>query len=274
MTERICQIYELLDPDGAIRYVGYTSQTKESRLKWHIRCAEKGRQEHVYRWIRSIAPAHPTPRLICEVPESLVDETERYWIARRRAEGHKLTNMAPGGKGHLGYKQRPESIAKRAAALKGRPCADTTRAGISLGNHGKRRTDEARAKMSAAKRGKTWSPAQRAALEKVRPKSEPAPNPDPQYCDLCESGPFRGVRGVVRHKEHKHKIFSRGAQYGSNDQYVRNPRRKRQPQRESGDCTFCGRTFSSPASASNHERKMHPSQLSPLRLSEETSHAT
>lgn len=97
------RIYKLVDPRSpdAVRYVGKTSRELHDRLYRHLREAALGLKAHRFHWIRSLAKDGVTPSIIEIETVSDTDwpEREKYWIARLSADGHNLTNNAPGGLG-------------------------------------------------------------------------------------------------------------------------------------------------------------------------------
>ena len=97
--------------------------------------------------------------------EDLKDR-ENFWIDKYRAEG---TAYNPCGSTAKGFKHTDEVKAKISAAHKGKPKSDETKAKISAGNKGKVMSDESRAKMSAAKKGKKRGPYKKRAAKLTGP---------------------------------------------------------------------------------------------------------
>lgn len=134
-------IYALFDPrePDRIRYVGQTILPVGVRLGKHIaQC--RYRQTYSKSWIKSLLRDGVTPeyRVLEEVEDDAqLDEAEIRWIAKLRAEGHRLTNIAEGGSsGNRGRKRGS--------------MPQETRDKIGAANRGKSKSAEARAKMSAA----------------------------------------------------------------------------------------------------------------------------
>ena len=124
-----------------VRYVGVTTQKPAKRMKGHIGEARRGGGK-AYRlnWMRSLLSDGIKPQM--EVIESGSAErdwarSEQKWIAHYRGLGCKLTNLTNGGEGTPGCWRSDEVRAKMSAAQKG-----------------KKASAEARAKMSAARTGK------------------------------------------------------------------------------------------------------------------------
>lgn len=190
-------IYVLCCPlTGAIRYVGKTRMTLAERLSQHLRWYKT---DHKTSWLKSLAKQGLKP-IIREIEriENSDDRDwqrrERFWIQHFRNEGCNLTNMEEGGLGgvclseetkkkisignigkNLGKKMPPRSEEYRAAVskrkkgtkmseeqkekLRGpRNLSDETRAAMSAAKKGKKLSDETRQRMSDAKKGKPGRP--------------------------------------------------------------------------------------------------------------------
>lgn len=105
MTRRRVKVYCLKDPrDGAVRYVGVTTRTLARRLETHL-------------MLRNRKPKHPKTLWFLELERFLLSPliellemvdfddwqtAERRWIAHYAALAPGLTNLDPGGNGHLG----------------------------------------------------------------------------------------------------------------------------------------------------------------------------
>lgn len=110
---RVTRIYVLRDPrTGEVRYVGKTALSLAGRMSAHRRDARGGRQTHSAKWIRALLRAgiEPIAQVIEEVAEGWA-ERERFWIAHFRAQGARLTNLADGGGGVIGWKMPPGMLA-------------------------------------------------------------------------------------------------------------------------------------------------------------------
>lgn len=175
-------IYGLHAGDGDIRYIGQCIDP-EGRLREHLYpCNLRGETPKV-RWLRSVLESGGMPQLVVlEQTDSRAWRTaEQRHIAGARAAGWRLTNIRSGGDGILGWKPRPdtlakiaakatgrkrsaESRAKQAAAQLGRRASDAARQAISRSLQGRVMTQEARAKMAAAKAGRQLSDEHKAKL--------------------------------------------------------------------------------------------------------------
>lgn len=210
---RIVNIYALVEPKTKeVRYIGYTIHSIEKRRDAHVREARRGDRRNAYknRWINSLNEI-PDVILVDVVDEDDADEAERLWILHYRTQGSCLTNLTLGGRGQLGFKQSEATIARRVAAITGHTVSETARAAISAANTGKRRTAESKAKMSARKKGRPWTEVQWAAHRLKYPEKPPIV--DPRFCELCGTGPYKGVRGLYRHGEQTHSIKISGGRY-------------------------------------------------------------
>ena len=147
MGENLVSIYALIDPrDNSVRYVGKTTMTLAGRLSAHVSDCHK-RNNHRSNWIKLLLRlgVRPVIELIEEVPADVWEDRERYWIAHFIESGSALTNSTTGGE--KGAEASQEVRAKMAAAKRGKP-----------GNHrGMKHTPEAIAKMKAALKGRKSS---------------------------------------------------------------------------------------------------------------------
>jgi hypothetical protein len=172
-------IYSLEDPrGGGVRYVGITHQEPQKRLRGHLSKARRGARSHLFNWIRKLQADGVEP--ILRVLESGSGEgwgaAETQWIAWHRTLGCDLTNATDGGEGCPGHKVSLEARQKMREARLGKPLSPEHKAKVAAGNRGKKmrpesialgvekrcgfkHTAEARAKISAARKGKAgWIP--------------------------------------------------------------------------------------------------------------------
>ncbi len=104
-------LYSSAEP-GVIRYVGQTQNEMRRRLADHIRRALAGYRSHKVSWIRTtINDGHVVLSSFLALASSNdeADELERYYIAKLRAEGVRLTNNADGGRVNRGHKHDAEA---------------------------------------------------------------------------------------------------------------------------------------------------------------------
>lgn len=148
MSARPWYIYALKDPrTDAIRYVGYTVNLSH-RMRGHLYdCTRE--ETYKARWIRGLIARNLQP--IVEVLETGTGDweaAERAWIEKLRAGGHRLTNILGGGGGRTGIPQTAEARAKTSAALMGHPVSAEARAKMSAAKKGGRLSKEHKSKIS------------------------------------------------------------------------------------------------------------------------------
>ncbi len=151
-------IYALCCPSsGEARYVGKTIDTK-TRLRAHM--SEK-MNSYKKNWITSLAkknllPVFKSLEVILDSNDLDWQERERWWIAKMREDGHRLTNLEDGGVG--GKILHEETKTKISLANKGRkPSPQTVEASVAA-RKGKKMSQETRDKMSKSHKGVKPSP--------------------------------------------------------------------------------------------------------------------
>jgi len=134
-------VYALLCPKcGCPRYVGKSTkgiqriaEHRKSLHEWDGKNHWDGSRHKVF-WVRSLLEQGLTFDyvILTFLPSGeQLDEAERYWIQFFRERGCPLTNITDGGDGTSGWKQSPETIAKRIAHFRGRTISPEMRARIS-----------------------------------------------------------------------------------------------------------------------------------------------
>ncbi len=160
-------IYGLMDPDsGAVRYIGKSVRPVE-RLGNHMNERSKC---HRSNWLQSLRAQGKRPDLV--LFEQIEgdwpwQESERYWIARGRAEGWPLTNCTDGGDGVPGLP--PETRARMTAVWTGRKHRPESIEKMRTASTMQRHSDATKARMSAAHKGREilWIGKVAAALRKL-----------------------------------------------------------------------------------------------------------
>lgn len=138
-------------PDGTPFYVGKGSMYRAFRVK-------HSRNECHRAVVSECGPDNVRVSLIeCETDEE-ARETEKRLIAEYR-QSYALANLSTGGQGAAGYKHTPEARQNMSASRRGRTLSLEHRAAIGAGGLGRKQTEETRQKMSAA-----WTPERRLAL--------------------------------------------------------------------------------------------------------------
>lgn len=123
----ISYIYSLRDPLSLeVRYIGMTINP-DKRLYDHTSAPSNDHRGHWLKTLKRVG-VRPIMELLEAVPTSDVDEAERWWIAKYKESGAKLTNIQAGG--------RAVSTAARerkGASLRGRKRSPEACASISAG---------------------------------------------------------------------------------------------------------------------------------------------
>lgn len=179
-------IYYLHNGDNIPRYIGYTTQLPITRLRQHKNEADAGESGGKNNWIRSIGSAnlHMEIMEVCsEVPLWKLYSIEVAHITAGYAKGYDLTNGTPGGEGvppgtkpwntgkkvqyseehlqkirnslagnqyMLGRKHTDEAKAKVSAARAGKPLSEEHKRRISEGGKGVPKSEETKARMRLA----------------------------------------------------------------------------------------------------------------------------
>lgn len=146
-------LYQISFPNGK-SYIGVTQKPPERRWAEHRYNSEKNREDRALnRALRKYGAVAATFRVLVVADDfNYLLNLERRAIAAYATFGRGGYNMTVGGEGSLGYRHTPESLAIMSATHKGRPY------------HGVPYTAEARAKMSAAQRGRKRSASFRAKV--------------------------------------------------------------------------------------------------------------
>lgn len=121
-------IYALIDPTTQeIRYVGKTIDITK-RMQRHKRDALRGNTAiKRVAWLRGLSSKghDPDVEILCEATDKNWQQQEQHFIEKLKAEGHRLTNMTPGGEyGSCGgveswnYGRRCREETKQKIALK------------------------------------------------------------------------------------------------------------------------------------------------------------
>lgn len=183
-------VYALKDPrTDEVRYVGCT-RSLANRLAVHIYKARKQTNKRAL-WIQDVLRAGLSPTL-CVLETGVGDggeAAEMRYIQEYRAAGCDLANSTDGGKGSIGYKHSDERRAALSASMKGRdvgkkypdavrarmsaaqrarPPEDLDRARERLLFYSLNRSEETRAKLAAANKGRKWSDETRAKIMAAR----------------------------------------------------------------------------------------------------------
>lgn len=165
-------IYGLVDPrTNLVRYVGKSSNgLQRPKAHWQHKHTRETR-DYAHNWVRDVLSAGLLPSITVlkelESEENL-NERERFWIAHyRKIPENKLTNQADGGGGCSGMKfpnrKGPSEEVRRriSQTLTGRKLSPERCKAIGEANkfkRGKKRSEEAKLRMSLAHKGKHQPP--------------------------------------------------------------------------------------------------------------------
>lgn len=139
-------VYLLVDPTTNMPF--YVGKGKGRRCDYHLWEARFKTYKKSYKLhkIRKLLSKGIIPKVVKveeNVSDTLAKDFEMLIIAELRSLNIKLTNVTEGGDGGLGLKPSKETRLKTSLALKGRPSP----------MKGRLQTDEAKAKMSAQRKG-------------------------------------------------------------------------------------------------------------------------
>lgn len=216
-------IYGLFDPRSPLmlyncRYIGQTIQSSTERRGQHITDSRSGKQRYVHKWIRKMESDGVSPVIVIidrfdDNDYDAIDGAERFWIAKGRGDGWRLTNHNDGGRGNRGYKHTEETKAKISEAHTGRKLptrSEEWRRKQSEAHAGKKRSPESIAKAAESNRGRKRSPETRKAIsdgnmgrtvsDETRQKISDSKSgvPNPKLADA--------LRGRPLSEDHKQKI--------------------------------------------------------------------
>jgi len=162
-------IYLLTNTINGKTYVGLTTQPLPERWKQHCRFSRKGSMTHLHCAIRKHGENAFTYQVLEHTTTERMNDRERHYIAELQSQ----YNMTIGGEGCVGITRSEETRKKMSASQKGKPKSEQHRARLSAAvageNHprygktgeqhpfyGKHHTDETRRKMQSAHSRYTW----------------------------------------------------------------------------------------------------------------------
>lgn len=149
-------IYALIDGERRPRYVGQTKLTLHQRLQRHLSLARSGRWDRdLDRWLRSDDSVSIT--ILRHCVSSDADECERFWIAWFRQGGENLFNISRGGKRGGGFPHTDAAKAKVSAARKGKPLSGEHRQKLADAHRGVALSEEHRAAIARGGKGRIAS---------------------------------------------------------------------------------------------------------------------
>jgi len=154
-------VYALADPrSGDIRYIGRSSSGL-IRPRAHTGKTALLEGNYKARWIRKILSIGLRPSIVVlneyDTQDQLPD-AEQAWIAFGRGCGWRLTNATDGGEGSVGLVTSDDAKRKLSEARKGKPLSAEHRAAIGRSMIGRRLGPESREKIRLSKVGKRRPP--------------------------------------------------------------------------------------------------------------------
>jgi len=176
-------IYFLVDPrTDEIRYVGKTEQKLEARITSHMRDRENSHKVH---WLNQLRKENLRPRgVILSVVNDgeCWKEAERYWIAKLKEMGARLTNNTIGGDGVSGVSG--PSKERMLATWRGRKHSPETIEKLKIARAKRITSEETKAKMSRSQKGRkiTWADALSNAVRKLNREQAQ------QICERIKNG--------------------------------------------------------------------------------------
>ena len=140
-------LYSISNPQEH-RYIGISQyDTAEKRFTKHRYNAKEGSRLPVYDWMRKYDDI-VVKELETGLSFSEAQGREIFYIAKFKAEGHRLLNLTDGGEGMLGYIHSKETRRKKSESMK------KTLGGRPALNRGTTHTEETKKKMSEAHKGR------------------------------------------------------------------------------------------------------------------------
>lgn len=149
-------IYRLTNTVNGKIYIGQTSCGLDIRWRQHCYMTTFGSSYYIHNAIRKYGTDTFTREILEETTTELVSDRETYWIAKL----HPEYNMTSGGEGAKGISRSKETRNKISQSRKGIKFSEEHKAklraakrGKNHPNYGKHLSDETRAKISAAQVG-------------------------------------------------------------------------------------------------------------------------
>jgi group I intron endonuclease len=139
---------------GEFRYVGMTTTSVTVRERQHFKVVASGvRKSPFYDWLRKNGRDNAFALSLAVVTTNLDDlaAAEIHWIARLRADGHRILNLSDGGKGPNGHVWTEEQRKAAGDRARGRPTGVHLR-GPDSPRWGHTHSDEQKAKWSAMRK--------------------------------------------------------------------------------------------------------------------------
>lgn len=143
-------VYLIFNKVNGKMYVGQTTKTIDERFSQHATCKTTLIGKAIQKYGRENFRCDILKRCASKVE---MDAWEKFFIAALKTKIPLGYNLTDGGEGATGCPRSDETRAKISAANKGREVSDETRAKLSAANIGKQITDETRAKIAMSLSG-------------------------------------------------------------------------------------------------------------------------
>lgn len=150
--------------NGKIRYVGQTTQSLKKRIDAHFTPNKEGRKRRVWKWINGVLSRGFKIEAVVLQENAVWNESEIKWIAWFIDGGSSLVNSTSGGEGTFGRKWTQEQKDHMSMKMSGKKKSPEHIAKLVASHLGKKPTDAARENQSLAKRGR--SPSNLLAMQK------------------------------------------------------------------------------------------------------------
>lgn len=150
----------LYDPStGLLRYIGKATNPRH-RFTCHVNPEPAHRSTHKGCWIGTLRDKGLLPiiKVFEWVPCEGWEEVERAYIAEARRVGADLTNLSTGGDGGVGPMDAPGARAKVSAAQKGRVRTQAQKDAVSAFHTGRKDTEDVKARRRESLRAYYASP--------------------------------------------------------------------------------------------------------------------
>jgi hypothetical protein len=159
------KIYRVTNLTNGKRYVGQTVRAIPQRWAAHVSAANTNSPQ----WLAQAIKKYGADNFIIEVIDTVFSHTEALaaeakWIAFYDATGADGYNMTGGGPGIVGYRHTDEAKAKMSKARKGKPRPPGFGPKISAALKGRHHSPETRAKIGDVHRGLKHTPEARAKM--------------------------------------------------------------------------------------------------------------
>lgn len=208
-------IYALQSPSGKI-YIGQTIKDVQKRFDKHIADAKRGSPYPIHRAIRKYGEE---VRIVWAFPVSGcqqdLDDAEKQAIAiykTRAPNGYNASEGGAGGSAHKGKKHSDQTKSRISTnnARKGKPGtwtgkhrSEETKAKISAARRGVPRSEETKAKISAARKGYPTSSKTRAKISAALKGRKLSEEHKARQSEVKKGKPWSKARRIAQNKKQR-----------------------------------------------------------------------